>query len=228
MNKENKNTENKNLAVGEMITRTERFVENNKRILSIIAIVIVLVVGGWLAYNNFVAQPREKAAAAELFPIQNYFAMGDYDKVLKGDGKHIGAIAFIDSYGSGKSSSLAKYYAGVAYLNKGEYQNAIDYLSDIRFGDLLVAPEAKMLLGDAYAELNKWDEAIKYYEQSVKYDNEMTTPAALLKLGLVYEIQKHNDKALETFKRIKKDYPRSMEYQEVEKYISRLEALLGR
>ncbi|MDR0790681.1 MAG: tetratricopeptide repeat protein [Bacteroidales bacterium] len=226
MNKEKKHTGNKNLAVGEAISRTEQFIESNKRMLTIAAIAIVVIVGGWLAYRTFVAAPREKNAAAELFPIQNYFAMGDYEKVLKGDGKHIGAIAFLDTYGSGKSSSLAKYYAGAAYLQKGEYQNAIDYLSDVKFSDILAAPLAKMLLADAYAELSKWDEAIKYYEQAAKYDNEMTAPYALLKLGEVYEMKKDNAKALEAFKKIKKDYPRSMEYQEVEKYISRLEALL--
>ncbi|MDR1847508.1 MAG: tetratricopeptide repeat protein [Bacteroidales bacterium] len=225
MSKENNNTENKNLAIGEVITKTERFIDNNKKLLSFIAIAIVAVIGGWFAYNNLVAEPREKNAAADLFPIQNYFAMGDYDKVLKGDGKYMGAIAFIDTYGSGKSSSLAKYYAGAAYLHKGEYQNAIDYLSDVKFNDLLAAPIIKMLLGDAHAELKHWDEAIKYYEQATKYDNEMTAPLALLKLGNVYEMKKDNAKALEAFKRIKKDYPRSTEYQEVEKYISRLEAL---
>ncbi|MDR1725747.1 MAG: tetratricopeptide repeat protein [Bacteroidales bacterium] len=225
MNTENNNTEHKNLAVGEVITRTEKFIENNKKLLSLVAIVIIVVIGGWLAYRNFYAVPREKSAAAELFPIQHYFALDDYDKVLKGDGKHVGAIAFLDNYSSGKSSNLVRYYAGVAYLKKGEYQNAIDYLSKIKFKDLLAAPEAKMLLADAYAELNNWDEAIKYYEQATKYDNEMTAPAALLKLGLVYEIKKENAKALETFKKIKKDYPRSMEYQDIEKYISRLEAI---
>ena len=226
MNTENKNTEDKNLAIGEVISKTEMFVSKNKKAFYIAVIAILAIVGGWFAYQYFIVAPREKAAVADMYPIQNYFAMGDYDKVLKGDGKYIGAIAFLDTYSSGRHSNMVKYYAGVAYLQKGEYQNAINYLSKVKFEDLLAAPLAKMLLADAYAELNQWDNAIKYYEQAAKYDNEMTAPFALLKLGEVYEIKKDYAKALEVFKRIKKDYFRSTEYQEVEKYISRIEALL--
>ncbi|MDR1005763.1 MAG: tetratricopeptide repeat protein [Bacteroidales bacterium] len=228
MNKENNKTENKNLAVGEVITKTEIFIERNKKLLSIIAIAIVLIVGGWLAYYNFVAIPKEKNAAADLFPIQHYFGTKDYDKVLNGDGKHMGAIAFIDTYGSGKSSNLAKYYAGVAYVNKKDFQKALDYLEDAKFNDLLLAPIAKMLIGDCYAELKQNDKAIKYYEQSATYDNDMTSPAALMKLGSLYQMNKEYEKALDAFKKIKQDYPRSMEYQEVEKYISQTEALLNK
>ena len=226
MNNENKHTEDKNFAVGEAISKTETFIDKNKKILYTIVIAIVVAVGGWFAYQSFIVEPREKSAEADIFPIQNYFTMGDYDKVLKGDGKYMGAIAFLDTYGSGKQSNMARYYAGVAYLQKGEYQNAINYLSKVKFSDLFAAPLAKMLLADAYAELSQWDDAIKYYEQAAKYDNEMTAPYALLKLGEVYEIKKDYAKALETFKKIKKDYPLSTEYQEVEKYMSRVEALL--
>jgi uncharacterized protein YktA (UPF0223 family) len=44
-------------------------------------------------------------------------------------------------------------------------------------------------------------------------------------LGVAYEMKKDNKKALETYKKIKSDFPSSMEAREIDKYISRLENL---
>ena len=81
------------------------------------------------------------------------------------------------------------------------------------------------MIGDCYLELNKIDDAIKNYEKAITTSNEMTTPFVLFKLGVAYEIKKDNKKALETYKKIKSDFPSSMEAREIDKYISRLENL---
>ena len=48
----------------------------------------------------------------------------------------------------------------------------------------------------------------------------------LKKLGLVFEEQKDNKSADETYKSIKTDYPESAEAQSVDEYIARVEAKL--
>ena len=91
---------------------------------------------------------------------------------------------------------------------------------------MLMKYQTKALVGDAYAELNQLDKAISAYKEAAKADNDITTPFVLLKMGQIYEMQQKNKEALECYKSIKKDYPNSMEFREVEKYISRMEALL--
>ncbi|MEE1097275.1 MAG: tetratricopeptide repeat protein, partial [Bacteroidales bacterium] len=142
------------------------------------------------------------------------------------DGKHAGLLSIVDEYGSTKSGKLASYYLGNIYLQKGEWQKAIDYLSDFNTDDVFMQSQTKALIGDAYAELNQLDKALSYYKEALKAENDLSTPFVLIKMGQVYEMQKNYKEALECYKNIKQNYTSSMEYREVEKYMSRVEALL--
>lgn len=221
----NKKNEEKNFNVGELVTNTEQFVERNQKVIITIICVVVLCVVGYFAYKHFYSVPKEESAQKELFAAQRYFEQEDYDKALKGDGKHQGLLSIKDEYSSTKAGKLAAYYIGCIYLNQGEFQKAIDNLSDFSSDDRIMSSQAKAMTGDAYAELNQLDKAISAYQDAAKADNDLTTPFVLLKMGQIYEIQKKNDKALECYKKIKQQYPSSMEYREIEKYISRLEAM---
>ena len=59
-----------------------------------------------------------------------------------------------------------------------------------------------------------------------KNKNTFTSPLFLKKLGLVYEEQKEFKSAVETYKKIKTDYPESVEAASVDAYIARSEAKL--
>jgi tetratricopeptide (TPR) repeat protein len=229
-NKETHNTkEDKNLQVGDVITNTEVFIEKNKKIISIVAIAIVVVVAGILAYKYLYLEPKEKSAQNEIYAAQQYFAIEDYQKALNGDGKHLGFIAISDEYSSTKAGKLADFYVGRIYLEQGKYQNAIDYLKKFSPKDAYMSSQVKALIGDAYCELGNTDEAIKFYNESADINpNDFTTGATLMKLGQVYEMKGDNQKALDTYKRIKKDFPQSYEFREIEKYISRMETLLNK
>ena len=161
----------------------------------------------------------------ELFAAQKYFEQEDFKKALEGDGKHAGLLSIIDEYGSTKGGSLANYYVGNIYLRQGEYNKAIEFLSNYKGNDKIISAQVKALIGDAYAELGQLDKAINNYKDALKTKNIMTTPFVLLKLGQVYEMQKNNAEALNCYKQIKTEFPESIEYREVEKYISRLENL---
>ena len=231
MNQENikanqeKGQENSSLNVGEIVSNSEKFIEKNKKIITIIISVIVLGIAAYFLYQSFVVEPRETKVQEELFAAQKYFEQEDFKKALEGDGKNAGLISIIEEYGSTKGGSLANYYAGNIYLRQGEFQKAIDYLSAYKGGDKIIALQTKALIGDAYVELGQLDKAISKYKEAAKSENVMTTPFVLLKLGQVYEMQKNYNEALNCYKRIKTEFPASQEYRNIEKYISRLENL---
>lgn len=215
----------KNLAVVEAISKSEQFIEKNQKIILIVIVAILVLIGGFFGYMKLIAEPRQEAASTEMFAAEQFFKNDEMDKALNGEGKHLGFLAIIDKYGSTKSGKLANFYAGSAYLSKGEFQKAIDYLEDFKSKDVFLSSGAKAMIGDCYLELNKIDDAIKNYEKAITTSNEMTTPFVLFKLGVAYEMKKDNKKALETYKKIKSDFPSSMEAREIDKYISRLENL---
>jgi TolA-binding protein len=156
---------------------------------------------------------------------QDFWAKKDWDKAIKGDAGYPGFEKIISDYSNTKAANLAYYYLGIAYLNKGEYQKAVDNLSNYRGDDSMVAAEALGGTGDAYVELKDLDKAASYFKKAAdKANNKFLTPIYLKKLGLVYEEQKNNSDAADTYKKIKSDYSDSPEAQNIDEYIARAEA----
>lgn len=222
-------TEDKIVAVEEALGRTEQFIENNQKILTIIVSVIVVIILGFFGYKKFIVQPQEKEAQSQIFMAEMYFQKDSLDKALYGDGNYLGFIDIVDEYGITKTAKLANYYAGICLLKKGEFENAIDYLKNFSIDDHIVAPMALGAIGDAYSELKNFDKAASYYEDAANKDNnEFTAPAFLFKAGLTYEILKDYNNALKVYQRIQDDYKTSTEARDIEKYITRAKQIANK
>ncbi|GAH52704.1 unnamed protein product, partial [marine sediment metagenome] len=58
-------------------------------------------------------------------------------------------------------------------------------------------------------------------------DNVFINPIYLMKAGQVYESQEKFQKALETYQKIKDNYPESQEAQKIEKYIAKVKLMIN-
>lgn len=220
-------TEERIVAVEEAFSKTEQFIEKNQKIILIVVGAIILVVLGYFGFKRLYLAPREKEAQSQMFMAEKYFEMDSLTKALKGDGNYLGFLDIIDQYKFTKSANLSHYYAGICYLKKGEFQNAIDHLSDFSSDDELIGPMAIGALGDAYMELNNTDKAIDCYLKAAdKRKNDLTSPMFLMKAGMAYELAGKNDLALKTYMRVKTEFARTNEGREIDKYIARLNGLL--
>jgi tetratricopeptide (TPR) repeat protein len=205
--------------------QTGKFVRENQKSLTFIISAIVALVVIYFVYQNVYLRPRETQAADQMHVAQDFWAKKDWDKAIKGDAGYPGFEKIISDYSNTKAANLAYYYLGIAYLNKGEYQKAVDNLSNYRGDDSMVAAEALGGTGDAYVELKDLDKAASYFKKAAdKSNNKFLTPIYLKKLGLVYEEQKNNADAADTYKKIKSDYSDSPEGQNIDEYIARAEA----
>ncbi len=215
--------EEKNTEMANVINRYEEFIQKNQKKIIIAVCAVVAVALIIFCYFKFYKAPREAKAAEAIFYAENYFDNGDYQTALDGDGTNPGFLAVIDQYGCTKAGKLAKLYAGMASLRLEKYAEAAKFFSDYRGKDLYTKPLALMGEADALAEQQKFDEAAKLYVKAAQTnENELTSPAALLKAGLCY-LGTDNAKALELFKQVK-HYPTSTEYPEIDKYIGLAEA----
>lgn len=170
--------------------------------------------------------PMEETASAEMFQAEQYFSTDSFNLALNGDGNALGMLDIIDDYGSTDAGNLANYYAGVAYLKMGQYEDAIEYLNDFSPSGLL-GPAAKGALGDAYAGSGDMDKALSNYESAADMDdNDFTTPIFLFKAGLAAEEVGDYDRAVRLYGKLKKDYADSQEGRDAEKYLARSEAKL--
>jgi len=204
------------------LTKTEQFIEDNQKTLSIAIGIIVVIVAAFLGFKRFYVAPLEKEAQASMFVAEQYFQRDSFNLALNGDGNNWGFIDIISDYKFTKSANLAKYYAGISNLYLGDYEEAISYLKKFKSDDLMVGTIAIGAIGDAYSELNELDKAASYYEKAAANNkNEFTTPVYLNKAGLIYEELGKYNKVVEMFEKIKTDYPNSQEGKSADKFIAR-------
>jgi tetratricopeptide (TPR) repeat protein len=218
--------EQPDIDIVETFSKTERYIDENKKSLGIIAGAIILVVGGYFAYTTWILGPKEREAAEQIYVAERYFEKDSLELALKGDGNYPGFLQIIDDYGMTSSANLAHYYVGIIYLRQGEYQKAIQYLKDYDADDQMTKAMSLGAIGDAYTELGDLDKAISYYDKAAtSVANNFTSPIFLLKKGITQEAAGKHKKALETYHTIKQKYPESAEGRDIDKYIGKMEAM---
>ena len=212
--------------IGETLSRTEAFIFNNQKILGIVITIVIIAILGFFGYNKYYLEPKSTEAAEQMFHAQQYFEADSLDKALYGDGNSLGFIDIISEYGMTKPGNLANYYAGISFLKKNDFEQAIDYLEDFSADDHLISPMATGAIGDAYLELGDMEKAAAYYIEAANIDdNGFTSPLFLYKAGQVYELLGNYDKAITTYTKIKTKYYKSNEGRSIEKNISRAKTL---
>ena len=220
-----KQIEEKNTEMGSVITRSEEFIQKNQKTIIIIVVAILLVVLAIFGLRKWYFQPRETRAAEEMFAAEQWFAQGDFDKALNGDDTYRGFLSVAGSYKGTKAGNLARYYAGAAYLQQGNYDEAIHWLKKYKGKDTFTRPLAEMMLGDAYLEQGNAKDAAEHYTRSAAINpNYLTSPTALYKAGMAYMMQDDYTKAAECFQQVKNNYPESTEWTEIDKYLALAEA----
>ncbi len=144
-----------------------------------------------------------------------------------GAGISAGILKVISTYGGTETGNRARYIAGACYLQNGDFNNAIKYLKDFSTSATQVQTAAYMMLGDAHAELKKNDDALSYFKKAaaVNTKDEFMTPEALYKAAQLAENSNKTADAVELFKKIRDEYPKSTRAADVDKYLARLGVL---
>ena len=216
-----KKVEEKNTEMGNVITRSEEFIQKNQKTLIIVLVAIVVVILAIFGLRRWYFQPRENRAAEEMFAAEQWFAQGDYDRAINGDDTFRGFVSVAKNYSGTKAGRLARYYAGASYLHLGNYEEAVHWLKKYSGKDSFTGSLAEMMLGDALIEQGKTADAASHYAKAANMNpNYIISPTALFKAGMAYMMQGNNKQALRCFEQVKSDYPESPEFNEIDKYIA--------
>lgn len=213
----------------------EFFYEKNKKAITYGGGAILAIVAIFSFYKFYWLPGQEKEAANESFFAQTYFEKDSFMVALNGglnvqtaDGPKImmGFKDLADNYSATKTGRLANYYAGICLLRTGKFEEAIEYLEKYNIKDEMIAPVAIGAIGDANMELNKIEEAIKFYLKAAEQStNAFTTPLYLKKAGFAYEQKTNYPEALAAYERVKNEYPKSTEARDIDKFIARVKTL---
>ena len=205
-----KNLEN----IGEALTTTEQFLEKNRKSILIGLLVVIAIVGIFLAYHYLHKTPKNNEAQSAIFKGERYFQNGQDSIALFGNGNdYIGFEAIINQYKRTKTADLAHAYAGLSYNRLGNHEKALEQVRKFKGGDV-------------YLKMGRTEEAISQYLKAARQaDDNMLSPIYYKKAGQGYLHLGNFDQAIKTFTMIKDEYINSPEGQEADKYIKQAELL---
>ena len=206
----------------ETVSKTDQFFRENKKTIYGVLIALVVIALGVIAYQKFYAQPKGEEAAAQMFPAEANFRNGEFELALNGDGNVLGFAQIINDFGA-KGGKDVYFYAGVCELQLGNYQEAINYLKKYNGKVAILSARATACIGDGYVGLEKYSEALGYFEKAAAAADNMFAASYLLKAGVTCEELGDNAKALTFYKKIKDQYTNSPEGYDIDKYITRIE-----
>jgi tetratricopeptide (TPR) repeat protein len=199
----------------ETASRTEDWVARNQKVIIGLVAGVALITLGYLAYQKFIATPKQDEAANEMFVAQQNFQKATdgvasdslYKLSLNGSEGKFGFLKIADEYSGTDAGNLANYYAGLAYLNTGKYNEAIEYLGKFKSEDIVLGALAKGAIGDAYSQKNQPKEALENYVKAAESNkNDFTTPRFLLKAGKTALALGNKEDALKYFTDIKENF----------------------
>ena len=201
--------------------------EDNKKRISTVTTVVLVVVIGYFAYTKLYKGPAEEKASAAMYYSQLYFSVDSLAQAMNGDGgKNLGFVKIAKKYDGTAAGNLAHYYSGICYLKTGDYKNSVNEFKKFNGKGTMLGTMAYGLLGEAYMELGDKTQAIDNFKKAISDKNDaLVTPMFLYQLGMAYASNGNNNDAVAAFKRIRDEYPRSMQARDMDKELARLGSL---
>ncbi|MDB5201050.1 MAG: tetratricopeptide repeat protein [Ferruginibacter sp.] len=222
------------------LQKARGFWANYSKPIIYIGSAIILAIAGWFGYQTFIKEPKEKKASELIFPAENLFdkmATTGFSKdsvnlVLNGgttaDGTNItGLLKIISGQGGTAAANRASYMVGASYLHIKEFDKAIKYLKDFDGnGASQIESNKYIMLGHAYAEQKKTDDALSNYKKAAEVnDKDGTLSAAALAIAASYaDATGKSKEAKDLYIKLKDKYPTtpSVMNGDVDKYLARL------
>ncbi len=218
-------SDKKNVQDPDVVVRAKDFWTRHSKTISVTFVVVILAVGGYFIYKNYVQGPKEDKAVEAMFKAEEYYRLDSFRLALNGDGQNQGLLAIISKYGGTKAGNLARFYAGSIYVKMDDNQNAVKQLEKFSTSSKPIQARAYKLLGDANADLGNHKEALSNYKKSARHfeeDEAHSAEALFLAAYLADRVMKDQKEAISLFKELKEKFPRTREGFDADNYLAQL------
>lgn len=201
------------------------FWKRYNKYITYIGTAVILITGCFFMYKKWVVEPKEKKAIEAMYKAEEYFRKDSLKLSLEGrSGEFMGFKDIIKKYSGTSAANNAKLYAGICYLQLGDFNNSIKQLEDFKTDAQQVQALAYAKLADAYSETNKKDKAVDLYKKAANHfeKDEYNSSEYLFRAAQLLETMNKNKEAIELYQEIKTKYPKSEKGFQVDKYLARL------
>jgi len=187
------------------------FSRNLKQSIAVLGILIIILISffAWRIYGSSLDN-KAQVIFADAF---NHYSLA----VEKGNQVEYQLTVdrlndLISKYPQTSISKKAFLYLGNCYFFLKDYNNALRYytlfLDKASKKDILLLKFVYEGLGYASEQIGKYDQAVEYFKKSIE-EGANFNDSGLMNLARAYEELKQNEKAVEIYQRIIKDYPQS-------------------
>ena len=209
----------------QVIAKAKNFWDRYNKQILIVSALIIVAVGGYYLYNNFVSKPNETKAAEAIWKAEDYYRKDSVNLALNGDGANWGFLRVIDKYGGTAAGNLAYFYAGSCYIKLNENEKAVKFLNKFSTDSKPVQAKAYKLLGDAYGDLGKNSDALSNYKKAARHFTKDDVASAEYLFSAAYfadRVMKDNKEAISLYKELKEKFPKSQQAADADNFLAQL------
>ncbi len=174
-----KNTEETILDVQEVYTKTELFIEKNKKTLLGVMVAVIVAILAFFMYNNFVKQPAIANANEEAHMAEMYFMMDSLDAAKNGADLWDGLETIADMHAGTPVGMRAHYQLGVINRDNGDFEAALENFKAANFASPLLGTMVNGNIGDCLVEVGasyeEGDDANSKYKEALPYFKKAAT-----------------------------------------------------
>ena len=217
--------------IQQVASKTEQFFEQNRKTISIAMGAIIVVLGGFFAFQFLYKKPREVEAGNASIRPDLLVEIDSIRLAVMGDANFEGYEAIATNYSGTKAAGRAHFWCGVYYRDIAkDYNTALEHFKQAAFDDEANSVTVTGCIGDMYIMTNDMEQGASWLEKAAKQANasdsrDFTGPLLNLKAGKAYMELGNNSKAEALLQFVIDNYDkRSQEYGEAEKLLSLLKA----
>jgi tetratricopeptide (TPR) repeat protein len=200
------------------------FYEKNKRAISIGITMLVVVVIAAVVYIKNRSENNEKAMT-QLGSVYQFFDNGQYQNAIDGvpERNIAGLRSIVENYGNSNAGDIAKFYLANAYYHVGNYDEALKFFEDCSPSDELLSVSRVSGIASCYEAKAMHREAAESFEKAAtKSAKDVNVAENLNNAARNYAQAGDKEKALELYKRLKKNYSTTSFGREADRYIAEL------
>ncbi|MBI5472124.1 MAG: tetratricopeptide repeat protein [Ignavibacteriae bacterium] len=211
--------------VSSIAKATQFFDLYKKNIGLIVGAVVVLIIATAAFISNRRTQNEE--ASAKLGSVYSYYDNNQFQIAIDGipERKITGLKSIVDQYGSTDAGNFAQFYLANAYYHLGKYDEALNNFEDFSASEPYLVISRLTGIASCYEIKGEYEKAAEQYEKAaLSYPKDIDAAANLNDAANNFMLAGNNERALELFKKLKKEYPTTQYARDADRYITRLEA----
>lgn len=217
--------------VQQVYTKTEMFLEKNRKALTVGIGAIALIFAGFFSYQNFIKKPKEIEAANAVIMADLWSEMDSLEMAVNGKDGHEGYEALASKYEGTAVGKRAHFWCGVYYRDvKADYATALEHFKKADFDDNTVGIQTVAAVGDMYIQQGNIEEGAAWLDKAVRKaskseSKDFTVPFYGLKAAKAFLELGNNNKAKDILQDIVDNYDKKgQDYSEAAKLLAFVKA----